>query len=237
MRNEGQLSRVPFRVFALVAVTLAMQIGFWSQNHSVRLPVSNVDPAPPETLARIIGLGDPQFYYRAGGMWLQNMGERGNDVLPLQQLNYDRLSQWFDLLLAMDDRANYVPMLAGFYYGYTPDPEQARKVALFLRRAALKHPELHWRWLAHAVYLARHRVKDMDLALEMANQLAALPVPDMPIWTRQMNAFILAKVGDREAARDILEALLASDTRIDPAERRFIIDYIEKNLKSGFPVK
>lgn len=233
MRSAGQLARVPWRIFALLAVTLALQVGFWSQSHQLRLPISTVDPAPPEALARIIGLGDAQFYYRAGGMWLQNMGDGGGAYTPLRQLDYSRLSEWFELLLAMDDRADYVPMLAGFYYGNTDEPEQARKVAVFLRRVALRNPQLHWRWLAHAVYLARHKVKDMDLALQMAKQLAVLNVPDIPIWTRQMPAFILATVGEQEAARDILQALLESDTRIDPAERRFMLNYIEKYLNSG----
>lgn len=229
--EQGKSGRVPARLYALLAVLIGLQVAFWGQTHSVRLPVAGVDPAPSDAVARVIGLGDPQFYYRAGGLWLQNMGDEGGDVTPLRQLDYDRLGQWFGLLHAMDTRAEFVPVLAGYYYALSPDPEQVRKVAMFLRQVALIEPQRQWRWLAQAVYLARHRVKDMTWALALAQELAALPVQDLPIWTRQMSAFILADVGDREAARDILEALMASDPNLDPAELNFMRHYIEMNLK------
>lgn len=199
----------------------------------MRLPIGAVDPAPTEAAARVIGLGDAQFYYRSGGMWLQNTGNEGGETMPLRQFDYDRLAQWFDLLLAMDARGQYVPVLAGFVFGLTPDPEQARKVAVFLRIVALANPERQWRWLAHAIYLARHRVKDVPWALGMARELAALPGTDLPIWTRQMAAFILADTGEKEAARDILEALMASDPHIEPTELFFMRQYIENKLKPG----
>jgi len=235
MRRDGKLSRVPLRAYLLLALSFALQIGFWSQTHQIKLPVSGAGPAPTVAMARVLGLGDAQFYYRAGGFWLQNSGDGGGGYLPLRDLNYDHLRQWFELLLKTDARADYVPVLAGFYFGNTPEPQQARTVALFLRDVARRDPARHWRWLAHAIYLARHRAGDMDLALEFANELAALPGADLPVWTRQMNAFILAKVGEREAARDILEALLASDPNIDPAEQRFMRQYIDKNLRPEAP--
>lgn len=233
--GHGKLRRVAPLLYLALAATLGLQLAFWSCTHAVRLPIGAVDPAPNEAVARIIGLGDAQFYYRASGMWLQNAGSEGGAATPLRKLDYDHLAQWFDLLLAMDARGEYVPVLAGFVFGQTPDPEQARKVARFLRLVALANPERQWRWLAHAIYLARHRVRDVPFALGMARELAALPGSDLPIWTRQMAAFILADTGEKEAARDILEALMASDPHIAPTEMFFMRQYIENKLKPGDP--
>ncbi|MDP1671104.1 MAG: hypothetical protein Q8L63_03355, partial [Alphaproteobacteria bacterium] len=100
----------------------------------------------------------------------------------------------------------------------------------YLQQLAAENPRLHWRWLAYSVYLARYRVKDPVLGLELAKQLAALPVSDMPIWTRQLPAFVLADAGEREAARDILEAILATTPDLHPTEQFFIRNYIDSRL-------
>jgi hypothetical protein len=86
-------------------------------------------------------------------------------------------------------------------------------VVAYLRTHAAKDYASNWRWLAHAVYLARHRMKDNVLALEVARELAGLPIPDLPPWTRAMPAYAMADLGEREAAIALLVAIMATDAK------------------------
>ena len=52
-----------------------------------------------------------------------------------------------------------------------------------------------------------------------------------PIWARQMPAFVLADVGEREAARDLMEAIMDSQIDLEPSEIEFMRDFIETRLK------
>ncbi len=205
---------------------------FWSQARDIRIPWSGVSMAPPPPAARAMGFGDAQFYYRAAALGLQNMGDWAGTLTPLTHYDYGRLAGWFTLLSHMDPNSDYVPSLAAYYYGLSRNPEQVRHVIGYLQKLGADNPKRHWRWLAYSVYLARYRVKDTVLGLELAKQLAALPVEDMPIWTRQLPAFVLAGAGEREAARDILEAILAGAPDLPPAEQYFIRNYID--LRLGF---
>ena len=54
--------------------------------------------------------------------------------------------------------------------------------------------------------------------------------PGLPIWTRQMPAFVLAKVGAKEAARDLMEAIL-EDPNVPPEEQQFMREFIDERLK------
>jgi hypothetical protein len=46
--------------------------------------------------------------------------------------------------------------------------------------------------------------------------------PDVPLWARQMQIFILEDMNELEAARIMLGGLLASGQIKDPAEARFL---------------
>jgi len=230
MGGQGKPGHVPrFYIIALL-VALAGQSLFWSQAHDLRIPWSGVSLAPTPAAARITGLGDTQFYYRVAGLGLQNMGDWAGELTPLVAYDYGRLAGWFTLLSQMDPKSQYVPSFAAYYFGQSRNPDQVRQIIGYLQQLAVENPQQHWRWLAYGAYLARYRVKDPVLGLALAKQLAALPVEDMPIWTRQLPAFVLADAGEREAARDILEAILMTAPDLHPAEQFFIRNYIDTRL-------
>lgn len=235
MGGQGKLRDVPRLYFAVFILALAGQILFWGQTKAFHSPRQAVlEAAPHPASARLLSFGDSQFYYRAQGLGLQVAGDWAGSLTPLQYYDYARLADWFELLSSMDSQSQYVPVLAGYYYGASRDPGQIRHIIGYLQKLGTGNPEFQWRWLAHGVYLARHRLHDLPLALDLARQLAALPVPEMPIWTRQLPAFLLADMGDREAARDILLSILAENPEISQEEQRFMRKYIEERL--GFPV-
>ncbi|MEQ1887774.1 MAG: hypothetical protein ABL951_01185 [Alphaproteobacteria bacterium] len=221
---------MPRSAFAALLAGLALQVLYWVPAHNIRVPWTGVGLAPSPVLARAFSLGDDQLYYRAAALGLQNEGDWAGELTPLANYDYARLSGWFGLLSGIDTKSQYAPTLAGYYFGQSRNPEQVRLIVAYLQQLAAAHPQTHWRWLAYSVYLARHRIHDLVLALELAYQLAALPVADMPIWTRQLPAFVLADTGEKEAARDILEAILESTPDLQKAEQNFMRNYIGTRL-------
>lgn len=225
------MQAIPRGALAAVLITMGLQAAFWWQTRDVRAGWEGVPPAPSSRVAKGLALGDGQFLYRAATFVLQNMGDEGGRVTPLKDYDYQRLGQWFFLLDQFDPISEFLPVLVGYYYSQSQDPDDVRVVISFLAHIAIRDPERNWRWLAHAIYLARHRVGDMNLALSLAYRMAAIKSPGVPIWARQMPAFVLAEVGEKEAARDLMEAILDSRPDLDPSEIQFMRDFIDNQLE------
>ena len=189
-----------------------------------------VPSAPPAILAPLLTLGDEQLFYRGAGFGLQNLGDGGGRTTPLRAYDYGRLEAWLQLLDRLDPQADYVPTLAGLYFGQTPEPSDLRRIVHHLSALGARDPAHHWRWLAHAVYLARHRLHDRPLALAIARHLAGLAGAGVPLWVRQMPAFALAEVGEREAARDLLQTILATEPDLAAGEVALMRDLIDRRL-------
>ncbi len=215
------------RTWPCVALgALALHALFAWHHRDVANAWTGVPNAPPATAASLVTLGDAQLFYRAATFSLQNMGDQGGRVTPLIDYDYDRLSAWFDLLDGLDPAASYAPTLAAFYFSQTPSKDDLRSIVGYLSRIGSRDPSRNWRWLAHAVYLARHRLGDLPLALEVAQQLAGLAGSEAPVWVRQMPAFVLAAVGEREAADDLLQTILATDPNLSVDEIAFMQRFI-----------
>ena len=224
-------STIPRGALAAVLVALSLQAAFWWQTRDLRAGWEGVPPAPSTEVAKALAMGDGQFLYRAATFVLQNMGDEGGDVTPLRDYDYQRLGQWFSLLDRFDPISEYLPVLVGYYYSQSQERNDVRVVISFLAHIAIRDPGRNWRWMAHAIYLARHRVKDMNLALSLAYRMAAFDSPEIPIWAKQMPAFVLAEVGEKEAARDLMEAILDSQTDLDAEEIDFMRNFISTRLQ------
>jgi hypothetical protein len=194
---------------------------------------TGVPSPPPAAFAPLLTLGDGQLFYRAGGLGLQNLGDGGGVITPLAAYDYQRLDRWFRLLDRLDPLAHYVPTLAGWYFGQTSRPADLRRIVVYLTAIGARDPARNWRWLAQAVYLARHRLHDVPLALGIARHLAGLAGTQAPLWVRQMPAFVLAEVGEREAARDLLQTILATDPNLAADERLFMRRLIDRQLAAA----
>jgi hypothetical protein len=140
-------------------------------------------------------------------------------------------------MLELDPGFQYPLLAATRVYGEVADPVRQRRMIAFVRRAYAADPARRWPWLAHAVYLARHRLDDLGLALALARELAAAP-PDAPLpsWAREMHIFVLADMGELESAKVLLGGLLDSGEIDDPHERWFLsrrLDELERQLDAG----
>ncbi len=216
------------RLYAVFIVSIILHVGLWFHSNDIRTQWGNVPPVPGEGQASSMALGDQQFAYRMTGLTLQNLGDTGGRSTALTDYDYQKLSKWLFLMDKMDSRSDYAPFLAAFYFGATPDKTQLPPIVDFLEYAGERTTGEKWRWLAHAMYLARFEVNDLDRALGLANKLANLESEThMPAWTKQMPAFIQTQMGNKEAAYEIMLNILKSRAEnLDPAEVSFTQIYM-----------
>jgi hypothetical protein len=156
-------------------------------------------------------------------------------VLALHIQSFDvnrddrRLIAWLRSVLELDARSGYPLFLAARVYAESPDPVRVRLALDFVYQEFFRDPDRRWPWLAHAALLAKHRLKDLALARRYAQALERLArAPDMPLWAKQMEIFILEDMNELEAAKIMIGGLLASGTITDPAELRFLKERLEQ---------
>lgn len=230
----------PFRKFeVMLAFAVLLNIGFWLSVRGEQAKWGNVPPAPPQSSAASSGLGDYGLAYRSIGLMLQNLGDTGGRVTSLQDYDYNMLTSWFFIQHHLDPRSDYTPYLAAYYYSATQAPKAYYPVLDYLEKAGLSTQGEKWRFLAHAVYLARFVIEDQERALALANKLAAHPKTDLPAWTRQMPAFVLTQQGDKKAAYALLlEILKSSAETLHPNEitnmRYYICDRVITRQEAEF---
>jgi len=222
------VSGAPRGALILLAAALLLHAALALHHRERRAEWAGVPPPPPLAIAPAMALGDPQLFYRAAAFMLQNMGDGGGRMTPLAEYDYARLGGWLDLLDRLDPEARYAPTVAAYYFGQTPDPEGLRRIVAYLGRIGARDPARNWRWLTHAAYLARHRLHDLPLALAVARHLAGLPAGVAPLWVRQMPAFVLAELGEHEAARGLMATILATDANLSPDEAALIERFIDR---------
>jgi len=220
------------RANILLAAALALNLAFWAGSKFIYAKWEGVPPVPTRDGAAMMALGDTQFAYRLGAITLQNLGDSGGRVTPIRSYDYARLGAWFKLLDDLDPASDHVPMLAAYYFGATRVPADVAVVVDYLSVAGVRPIGSKWRWLVHAIFLARHRLGDLQLALDLAYKLSKMQLVDdaMPAWARQMPAFVLKEQGDREDARKIITELLLTGHGFHPNEINFMKSYLTEDL-------
>lgn len=225
------------RINLALLAALALNLALWLGSSRLYAKWAGVPPVPSEAGAVMATLGDRQFSYRSHALVLQHLGDGGGQVTPLKEYDYGRLGQWFALLYSLDPASDHLPHIAALYFGGLKEaPRETKVVVDFLERAGSVPVGEKWRWLAHASYLARHRMDDLDRALDLAYKLSRMQLVDggeMPAWARQMPAFVLKEQGDKEAAKQLMESMLLSEKNLVPQEVNAISAYLTGQL--GIP--
>lgn len=220
------------RVNVMLALCCAATVALWMGSSHVQAKWSGVPPVPSRSGAVMMTLGDTQFSYRFGAITLQNLGNTGGNVVAVKDYDYKKLGEWFWLLHGLDPASNHVPMMAAYYFGATPVKEDLAVVVDYLAEVGQIPVGNKWRWLAHAVFLARHRMHDLDRALDYAYRLSKMePAGDtLPLWARQMPAFVLSEQGEKDSSRKIVEEILLTADDLHPNEVNFMAAYLVEQL-------
>ncbi|HTD89262.1 MAG TPA: hypothetical protein VK663_01260 [Burkholderiales bacterium] len=181
----------------------------------------------PAVLLRMLSLGEPQVLSQWLTLYLQAFDNQPGISVPFASLDYARVIAWLKTALTLDPAAQYPLMMASQLYGQVNDEVRQRNMCAFVHREFLDHPDMRWRWLAHCAIMARHRLKDMPLALRYADDIAK-HAGNASSWARQMRIFLLADMGEAQRAAVLLGGLLAGNEVTDPKELHFLTEQLAK---------
>jgi len=234
MRDERPLSHVSRPVLALLAAGIALQLGLHAAAPQARATAPDLLPPPATSLLR---LGEPIALAKVLMLHLQAFDYQSGSKVPYQELDYARVEAWLARILELDPEGQYPLLAASRLYAEVPDETRQRSMLDFVYRAYLQDPNRRWPWLAHATFLAKHRLKDMDLALKYAGALQKYTsAKDVPAWVTTMEIFIREDMNELETARVMIGGLLASGRISDRAELNFLdgrLHEIEKRLNQS----
>jgi len=234
--GERPLAAVPGWLWAALAASLAAQVALRALSAPPATAASDLPPAPRAVALRVASLGEPAAAARLAMLYVQAFDLGAGNALPYRRLDYARLRAWLRAILDTDPRSNYPLFAAARVYAEVEDPARSRTMLAFIHEAFLEDPNRRWSALAHAALLAKHRLQDLPLARRYAADLERLTTdPDLPLWAKQMQIFILEDMNELEAARIMLGGLLASGRLHDAGERRFLkerLEALERRLAS-----
>ena len=224
MRDERSIASVPASARALLALALALQLGWqaWQAPSAVR---PQDLPTPPDiSVLRLASLGEPVALAKGALIYLQSYDSQRGQIIGMRRLNYDHVEAWLGAALSLDPLGQYPLLLASRVYGDSMgDLVRQRQMLAFVRRQFDADPNRRWPWLAHAAVVARHQLKDLPLAREYASALRLQATADtVPNWAKQMEILLLQDMNEFETARVLLGGLIQSGQVKEERELNFL---------------
>jgi len=217
----------------LILVTL-MQVALWQRSKDIKPDLIILSEVPGKYEVKALSFGDDEFYFRVLGGQLQMAGDTFGRSTPLKDYDYVKLLAWFRLLDGLDEKSNYIPALAAYYYSNTQRASDNKYIIEYLEENAARDPEHKWWWLAQAAMIAKYRLHDKAKALEIARHLSGIP-GDLPIWARQLPAFLYADMGEKDQAIIIIRDILKNYKNLPPDELNFMYYFVKDRLKMIVP--
>jgi hypothetical protein len=227
LHKDRPVNDVPVSVKVFLVLALALQL-LW---HSLQEPVvakAESLTAPLSARAYVMSsLGEPIAAAKALNLWLQAFDNQPGVSLSFHQLDYPLVTKWLDTILELDPEGYYPMLVAAKVYGSIKDPQKQRIMTEYIFNKFNEDPNKYWRWLAHATITAKHEIKDDALALKYAEALAEKATgKNVPYWAKDMKIIVLEDMGEVEAAKVLVGALIESNEITDPYELRFLTNKI-----------
>ena len=227
--GERPLTAVPRGVWVALSLALAVQIGIQTSRPGPASSAGDLPPAPRGPALRAASLGEAPAGARLAMLYVQAFDLGAGNALPYRRLDYGRLRAWLKAILETDPRSAYPLFAATRIYAEVDDPAKCRLMLDFAHQAFPEDPNRRWPWLAQAALLAKHRLRDLPLAMRYAADLERLTTdPGVPLWARQMQIFIAEDMNELEQARIMIGGLLESGKLQDPGERRLLKERLEE---------
>ncbi len=190
---------------------------------------TDLPPLPSAALLRVASLDEPIALSKALMLYLQAFDNQPGVSIPFRDLDYGRVEQWLAVIIALDPISQYPLLSASRLYAEVPVAAKQRSMLDFVHRAFLQDPDRRWPWLAHAVLIAKHRLKDLPLALRYAADLREHARGEqVPHWAQQMEIFLREDMNEVESAKIVLGGLLQSGRITDPKEWHFLSEKLKE---------
>jgi len=224
----------PVRAWLLLCTCLAANVLFQRQNPPAWSDDYQLGNPPPAAVVRAATLGENVFAGYLLVLYLQDVDVHLGVETPLAALDRSLVIRWLDLASDLDPASGYALLLAARHYAETGSPGQRRMMLDWVYRRFEEHPNQRWPWLVHAVFVARHVLKDNSLAEHYAAALRTeVSDPMAPSWVRQMDLLLHADLGEAEDAKVILGGLIAAGQIRSPAELKFLESRLPAALSTG----
>ena len=234
--KDRPVADVPQAIKIWLVIALALQLLWHGMQDPIAAKAEDL-PAPLSTRTYVMSsLGEPIAASKFLNLWLQAFDNQPGASISFHQLNYPRLTKWLDTSLELDPLGHYPMLVAARVYGSVKNVDKQRVMMDYVFYKFNENPNKYWRWLAHVVITAKHELKDLDLALKYANALAEKATgKNVPYWAKDMKIIVLEDMGQVEAAKILVGALIDSKEITDPYELNFLTQKIavleEKSLK------
>ena len=221
--DERSFSSVPRWVLICLLLALILQIAWHYQMPEPKARASSMSSPPHESILGLSGFGDQVALSKFVMLSLQAFDNQPGLSIPFKQLDYQKVVAWLRQVAKLDSRSRYPYLAAARIYAEVQDNEKRRVMLEFVREGFLRDPARQWPAMAHAVFVAKHRMKDLEFALELARDIRLHLVDlEVPSWVRQMELFVLEEMGDLESAQVLLGGFLDSGIIRDDKEYRFL---------------
>jgi len=229
-RGERPLLQLPRPLLIAFAILLLCQLAY---HHRAQRQIEAVYQGLTRPLSvasyRGIAMGSEQLLGYLLALRLQLHDNQAGRHFRYSLIDYGILIDWLDRITEISQGTEYPMLLASRVYSSTGDKDRLRQVLGFIERRFDDDPQKHWRRLAEACLLAKHKLGDLELALRFAERLARQPASvKMPRWARDFRFLLLADLNELEAAIAIIQAMLETDAIDDPDEQRFLREKLSK---------
>lgn len=227
------------RPLGLVAALLCAQAAFaWIVPRQWQAELSPGEP-PSARVAHVAALGESRAAAYAMTLYVQGFDMQAGQPLAIRALSSAQIRAWLARALDLNPDSGYPLLLASRIYAEASAPDDARAMLRMVRSRFVEAPATRWPWMVHGLYVARHVIGDLPLAIELARALREHgDLPQVPGWARQAEIFLLADTDQLQAARHLLGALVDSGTVTDRAEIDFLVGRLEeldRRLAAGRP--
>ena len=223
-RSQRPLLSVPGLILAGFLLALGLQILTHQLiRQEYRADYKALTKPFSESTYRGLSMGSEQLMSYLIALRLQLHDNQAGRHIRYDFIDYDLLIAWLGRIQQINPASEYPMLLASRVYSQTPDKNQMRKILGYINDSFLINPQLFWRNQAEATVIAKHRLGDLELALDMAEKLFRLPGSvDIPHWARDMHFLLLADLNEFQTTIIIIQSLLQGDTVKDPDEIRFL---------------
>ena len=217
------IATIPKPVVLLIFLGMSAQIFWHSVQPDNRAQAQDLVSSPSVSSWQLLSLGDPVFLAKILMLWLQAFDNQPGVSVPYNDLDYDKVEGWLGAILQLDPGGQYPLLAASRLYAQVPDEAKQRQMLEFVYQQFLIDPQNRWPWLAHASIVAKHRLKDLPLALKFSRAIVDKSTSNgIPAWASQLQLLVLEDMGELETMQFLIGGLLTSGKITDPKEISFL---------------
>lgn len=222
--TQRSFNQLPVFIVTGFLLMLLLQLGYHHFYKTSLLPSFTQLSRPANAgLYQGLAMGSDRLWSYLLLLKLQLHDNQKGQHVNYRQLDYHVLSQWLMTLYELNPQSDYPAFLASRVYSQVDDPQKIRIMIDLIDDLFQRDPQQHWRRMTEACLLAKHQLRDLNLALQLAQKLAALPDTfEFPFWARDMQIVLLDELNQDESAQLLISSLLQSGTIKDRDEIHFL---------------